>query len=216
MAITQEGRGLLVETGSMGPLTEAGAGLAVVVLAIVALAHVAPQGLAAIATIVVGAALLLQVANAANEYILEAERRNAAATGGGAVGNAMAAGFLAGGVGIVLGILALLGINTAQLIPVALIIFGGALLLSAGFTAEMSRARIGTDVDAVHAMARQAATAAGGTQALIGFAVAILGILALLQIDMVALVLVGLLALGASLLLTSAAIAGATMSIAHR
>ena len=212
MAVTQEGRGLLTEAGSMGPLTEAAAGLAVIVLAIVGLANVAPFDLAAIATIIVGAALLLQVANAANEYVLEASKSSVAATSAG-FGNAMAGGFMAGGVGIVLGILALLGTGTAQLIAVALIVFGGALLLSAGMTAEMSWARIGPEADAVHAMARQAATAAGGAQALIGLAVAILGILALLQIQVGALILVGFLALGASLLLTSAAVAGAAMSI---
>lgn len=213
MAVTHEGRGLLTEAGSMGPLTEAAAGLAVIVLAIIGLANVAPFDLAAIATIVVGAALLLQVANAASEYVWEADKSAVATSGGADFGNAMAGGFMAGGVGIVLGILALLGIGSMLLVAAALIVFGGALLLSAGITAEVSWARIGAEVDAAHAMARQAATAAGGAQALIGLAVVILGILALLEIHAGALVLVGLLALGASLLLTSAAIAGAAMSI---
>lgn len=216
MTVMHEDRSLVTEAATMGPVTEAAAGLVVIVLAILGLASVAPQDLAAIAAIVVGAALLLQVANAAGEYVLEAGSGVLPAAAGTELGSALAVGFMAGGVGIVLGILALLGVGTAHLVSAALIVFGGTLLLSAGLTAQMSRARIGVEAGAAQAMTRQAAVVAAGAQALIGLAAAILGILAVLQIEASTLVLIGFLAVGASLLLTSAAIAGAAQSIARR
>ena len=217
MAVTQEGKGLQSGLASVAPVMEpaieAGAGIAVVVLTILGLADVSPGALAAIATIVIGAGLLMQVADAGTEYARLTAKSDAAPLTGVMFGGGATVGFLAGGVGIVLGILALLGVNAAHLTPAALIVFGGALLLSAGVSAEMNKARIhaSSESAAARAMAEQAATAAAGAQALIGLAAIILGILALVPTHATILLLVGLLAVGASLLLTAAATAGAAM-----
>jgi hypothetical protein len=215
MAVTHHEKAFGMDLASIGPMTEAGAGLAVMVLAILGLAGVAPAYLAAIATIIVGAALLLQISNTAAEYSWAFGKTGGAMVSAAELGGGMTVGFMAGGVGIVLGILALLGIATAVLLPAALIVFGSTLLLSAGVTAQVSWHRIGmSEADtAVQAMAREAATAASGAQALLGLATLVLGILALTLPGGGALVLVGLLAVGASLLLTSAAVAGAALSI---
>jgi uncharacterized membrane protein YkgB len=217
MAVTQEDKGLPSAMTSVGPVMEpaieAAAGIAVVVLTILGLADVSPGALAAIATIVIGAGLLMQVADAGTEYARLTSRSDAAPLSSAMFGGGAMVSFLAGGVGIVLGILALLGVSPMHLTPAALIVFGGALLLSAGVTAEMNRARIraSNDSAAARAVAEQAATAAAGAQALIGLAAIILGILALVPTHATILVLVGLLAVGASLLLTAAATAGAAM-----
>jgi hypothetical protein len=217
MAVTHQERGFAADFASIGPVTEAAAGLAVVVLAILGLANVAAGYLAAIATIVVGAALLLQISNTAAEYSWAFGKTTGTMVSAAELSGGMTVGLMAGGVGIVLGILALLGIATHVLISAALIVFGATLLLSAGVTAQVSWHRIGMSEaeTAVQMMARQAATAASGAQALLGLATVVLGILALTISGSGVLILVALLAVGASLLLTSAAVAGAALSIAR-
>jgi hypothetical protein len=218
MAVTHEQagerRGFFSEVAPMTPLTESAAGVAVIILAILGLAHVAPASLAAIAVIVAGGAFLLQMATEAGGYgqawaTSEDTGALAAEFGGG-----MAVEFLVGGAGIVLGILALLGIAPFPLIGAAVIIFGAVLLISGGMAAQLSAQRISAStVDpALRAMARHASGAATAARALIGLAAIVLGILALVQLDAGILLLVGLLAVGAALLLSSAATAAADVS----
>jgi hypothetical protein len=112
----------VVAGGSMG---EAVAGIAAVVLAIVGLAGLYPVYLTAIASIVLGVALLLQggaVAARFSQLLAEAAgtRLTNRELGGG-----MSAEFLAGAAGVVLGILALLRVFPEVLLPVAAIVFGG-------------------------------------------------------------------------------------------
>jgi hypothetical protein len=212
---TGERRGFFSEVAPMTPLTESAAGVAVIILSILGLAHVAPASLAAIAVIVAGGAFLLQMATEAGGYgqawaTTESSDVLAAEFGGG-----MAVEFLVGGAGIVLGILALLGIAPLPLIASALIIFGAVLLIGSGMAAQASAQRItASAVDpALRAMARQASGAAAAARALIGLAAVVLGILALVQLDPTILVLVGLLAVGSALLLSSAATAAADASM---
>jgi len=209
----------------MGALSEATAGLATVILAIIGLANIVPGIMLAIAIIVVGVAFLFQSAELAAE--------NGALAGNGAAGGAgpgITLDFLVGGTGIVLGILALVGLAPMSLIPAALIVFGGALLLGgvssvvptrmessaavgeqstvAGATAveiEQSRA-IEMKRSAMLAAVSQAKAGAAGAQILIGLAVIVLGILAyILHPAEGVLAFVALIAVGASLLLTGAA-----------
>jgi hypothetical protein len=101
-----------------GSITEALCGAAVVVLAIIGLAGTFPGYLASIATIAFGVALLAQGSALAARHTrllheaLPHEWETRAELGGG-----MGAEFLAGGAGVVLGILGLLGIGTAVLVP---------------------------------------------------------------------------------------------------
>jgi hypothetical protein len=215
MAVTHEGKGLATEVATIGPAAEAVAGLAIIVLAILGLANIAPQSLAAIAAIVTGAALLLQVTNTAAEYagIMTPTRGEVMHIRD--VGSGVSAGFLAGGAGIVLGILALVDIGTMHLIAAALIVFGGAWLLGAGVAAATARHRLATvATDPMgHGMVQQAVAAAAGAQALIGLTSVILGILALMAVPQIVLILVAFLALGGSLLLTGAATAGTVATL---
>src|SRR5579864_1043590 len=56
------------DTSTVGPMTEGAAGIAVIVLSILALAAISPSALTAIATIVVGVGLLIEAANTGIEY----------------------------------------------------------------------------------------------------------------------------------------------------
>jgi hypothetical protein len=198
-----------------GPITEAALGIAVIVLAILGLVNVASGALASIATIVVGVALLLQGVNFAAEYARAMAGPTAGTLEAGEVGGGVTVEFLAGGVGIVLGILSLFGANTYYLLPAALIVFGGALLLAGGVTAQMSTRKLAaSQAEAtIQSLAHQASAAAAGAQVLIGLAVGILGILALMPMATAVLVLAGLLAVGAALLLSSTATGGAMISV---
>jgi hypothetical protein len=189
---------------------EAAGGVAVVVLAILGLANVAPQTLVSVAVIVVGAALLMQAAVQSAEFA-----RMVAATETGEVAVADLTGgvtveYLAGSAGIVLGILALLGIASMTLLAVALIVFGAVMLINCGVTSHATSYRVGGSAveGAMQAMARQATMAVAGARALIGVAAIVLGILALVNIRPEILVLVGLLIIGGALLLAGSAVAG--------
>src|SRR5215510_4235141 len=96
----------------------------VVVLSILGIAGVFPTYLAAVAVIGLGAILLFQGATVVLHYgelLYEA--------GAAEVSRGITTEFLAGMAGIVLGVLALVGIVPATLLSAAVIIYGGTLLL---------------------------------------------------------------------------------------
>ncbi|MGH7125604.1 MAG: hypothetical protein ACREFI_14610 [Stellaceae bacterium] len=196
MAIYAESRGRITEAEPVGLLTEGAAGIAVIVLSVIALAGIAVEGLVSIATIVIGVGLMVQAFNSAAEHAkamtvgAEAGARSVEPTGD------VMADCLCGVTGIVLGILALVGINAAHLVPAALIVFGGSLLLSGAMS-----------------MGDRGSAAAGGMEILIGMAAIVLGILSLILMASSVLVLVGFIAVGAAMLLVSASFSGAMMRL---
>jgi hypothetical protein len=200
-----------------GSITEALCGAATVVLAILGLANMMPGYMASVATIVFGVALLAQGGAVAARYSrllrdtsgLDAETR--AEVGGG-----MGAEMLAGGAGVVLGILGLLGIATANLVPIAIIVFGGALLLGSATTTELGSTPGPMDNQHLAQVARQATVAASGSQVLVGVAAIVLGIIALVGIEPVLVTLVALLVLGAAVLFSGAAVSSRVASVLRR
>jgi hypothetical protein len=68
MATYVERRGLADEAEPVGLLTEGAAGIAVIVLSIIALAGVSVDGLTSIAAIVIGVGLTVQAFNSAAEH----------------------------------------------------------------------------------------------------------------------------------------------------
>lgn len=150
---------------SVGPAVDAAVGLAGVVLAILGLVGVAPQYMAPIATIAVGAALAFE---------------GAALQAGTAV---VSAEFTAGMAGIVLGILAILGVEPVILTSVAVLIFSGGLLLTAGSSAHFGA---------------EGTLAVSGSHVLSGVAGIVLGIIALVGTVPMTLNLVALLVIGAT------------------
>lgn len=174
-----------------GPAVEAIGALAVIALAIVGLAGLLSETVAAIATIILGAAILTQGgAFAAGHYASDpghdTQVREPAR---------MSASFLGGVAGIVLGILALLGISAPTLLSVAVLVFGGSLLVGLGGFAAGAN---GTETP----------TSSGG-QIMAGLAALVLGILAVLGVSQLTLVLVALLCLGAFELFSGGSTVGA-------
>jgi hypothetical protein len=200
-----------------GSLTEALCGAATVVLAIIGLAGTLPGYMASIATIAFGVALLAQGgAIAARWSRLLRETQPHEWDTRTELGGGMGAEFLAGGAGVVLGILGLLGLYTATLIPIAVIVFGGALLLGSGATADLGSLYVPTTHERFANVARQMTLAASGAQMLVGVGAIVLGIIALVGVDPVVVTLVALLVVGASVLLSGAAVSSRMAAVMRR
>jgi hypothetical protein len=164
-------------------------GLTVIVLGVLGLAGVAPTMMIGIATVVFGAALLIQGGTMLSEYARIIFSPGAKASSVDHFGsNSLSVVFLVGAGGIVLGVLALLGIHAMELAPTAVIAFGTALVLSSNAvwhlhllkhalmtsgtqpTAGESRL-VGSEI-----LASEMASGSAGLQALAGLAAIVLGI----------------------------------------
>ena len=185
--------GILGAGSLVGALGAAGA----VVLSILGLVGVLPFTMVTVATIVLGAAMLLEGGAIAARYgrfvrrtALPGEVVQMPDVAGG-----MSAESLAGLAGVTLGILSLLNIYPGILEPVAVIVLGAGLLFASS---------------AVSRVMRDNAPASIGGEVLFGIGAVVLGILALLGFDPLLLVLVGLLAVGFAAMLSGSAI-GARM-----
>jgi hypothetical protein len=184
---------------------EAIAAAATVVLSILALAGIHPAIMVPVAVLTTGCALLLKSGGVAGrlEWLLrETNGRTELETG-------MSAGLLAGVAGIILGILTLIGLVPATLPAIAVIVFGGALLLGGGETFRVSHlGPIGSarGETATERAARMSAESAASAESLVGIAAVVLGILAIVGIQPALLVPVGLLCLGGAMLLSGAAV----------
>ena len=163
-------RGAAFKWVATGSVMAAIVAIAVVALSIVGLAGMYPAIMAAIATIVTAAAILI-----------EGGAFEAARTGNsGAIFLTDAMGAVAG---IVLGILALMGVAPVTLLSVAVLIFGVTLFLSGSTMSERGWAAGPMD-----------------GQLLLGLSVLVLGLLAVIGVSSLTLVLVGLLILGVAAL----------------
>jgi hypothetical protein len=191
------------------------AGLAAIVLAIVGLAHVEPQYVLAIAVLVVGAALILQGGNTFLEFANLLPKQSARRVGQSAVGNSVNAEILAGFAGIILGILSLVSVFPDVLLPVAAIVFGGALIFTSGDVSRVNMLKVeqATTDETFQQLARQSFSMGGGPQALIGLTAIILGIVALAGYHWAVLSLVALLVLGAIVLISSTAITEGVLAV---
>jgi len=198
----------VVQTTTVGSSVESLAGIGAVTLAILGLAGVLPFVFAAVATIVVGGALMLEGLALAAAYAAEARETQALdARDEGIVGGGLSVQTLGGAAGIALGILGLVNIAPWTLLSVAQLVFGGVLLLSGPMRAEMVNQHAFT-ADAVRSSATaQAVKASSGAMSMAGLAALALGILAILKVGPVAtLVLVALLVTGGANLLGGSAL----------
>lgn len=193
-----------------GGFVDALGGIATIVLAIIALSGVKPDVLVSIATIVFGAALLIQGGAILSEFAQTepTPESNAIAGGGG-----LSALFLVGIAGIVLGVLALLGIHATVLTSVAVIAFGSALVISSSavwqlLTSRSVAMRFQARTAMVRFVASEVAAGSAGMQAMAGLAVIVLGILAVCGIYTGPLTLIALLVAGAAILLTGSTLTG--------
>ena len=178
-----------------------------VVVSILGFAGVFRNDLAAIAVIGLGVMLLFQGANVVLRYtelLYEAGASNKARVA--EVSRGITAELLAGVAGIVLGILALLRIVPMTLMSVAVIIYGGTLLLTSGESVWLTP--FSTENEVVRQLMHSMSLVAAGGQVLVGLAAVVLGILGLVGIMPITMILVALLATGASMLLGSSFVGG--------
>lgn len=192
-------------------MAEGIAGIATIVLTILGLADVAPLFLVAIATITAGIAVLAQAATTGASYVrvMTAQGYPIAAVGGGG----WSIELFAGGAGVVLGVLALLHVHPVALVAIGLIALGGGLVLSSGATAQTVIFRVATVDDRVRRVMVEAASSTGMTQALVGLAGIVLGILSLAGFASVPLVLIGLLTIGIYFVISGSSAGGLLVSI---
>jgi hypothetical protein len=213
MAVYAENIGRAGEVEPFGLLTEGAAGIAVMVLAIVALAGVSAGLLASIAVIVIGVGLTVQAFNSAAEEAKVMAPSTTVATQDATLGGEVVVDCMCGLTGIVLGILALVGVNAAYLLPAALIVFGSSLLLS-GFISMWPRTRrVASSGTETQILTHRGPPAAAGVEVLVGLAAVVLGILSVIMAPFGVLLLVGFLAVGAALLMVSATFASAAMRL---
>lgn len=212
MATYVEDRGRVGDAEPVGLLTEGAAGIAVIVLAVIALAGVSVGTLASIAAIVIGVGLMVQAFNSAAEHYTILTADTAAARHTADLGGEVLVDGLCGITGIVLGVLALVG--PGPLLSAALIIFGGGLLVGGASSIRPRAALLSTDLaTSSQTVTYRHSAAASGMGALIGLAAIVLGILSLLLIQASILVPVGFLAVGAALLVASAGFSGAVLRL---
>jgi hypothetical protein len=189
---TRESTGARIVGG--GSVVEALVGAGVVVLAILGLLGILPMQLAAIATIGVGVALLLDGAAVAARF----------AQLGGVESGGSSAEMLAGVAGVTLGVLALIGLAPVTLLGIAIVVFGAALVVG-GIARGQATQLVGESRE----RQRAAITIAepGGGMALVGLASAVLGVLVLVGIGPeITMILAAVLALGALTMLAGSAL----------
>jgi hypothetical protein len=213
MAVYAESRGRASEVEPIGLLTEGAAGIAVIVLAVVALAGVSAVALASIAAIVIGVGLTVQAFNSAAEEARVMAPSTGVSAQDATLGGEVMVDCMCGLTGIVLGILALVGIAAAHLLPAALIVFGGCLLLGGMMSMRPRTLRVTSAGADTQIVSYQGSAAAGGIEILIGLAAIVLGILSVIMAPSGVLVLVGFLAIGAALLMVSATFSGAVLRL---
>lgn len=194
-----------------GASAESIAGGAAIVLTIVGLAGILPHAVLAISAMAIGAGLLVKggaVAAEHRELMTRLSDQNLEEINMDVGISVELAGGLAA---IVLGILSLLTIDPAILMPAAAVIVGGALLLSSGSTQRMNAirmegARKNQDAGMAARIAREAVNTSAAAQGFIGLGAVVLGILGLIGLVPYQLALVAFLAAGASMALSGSAI----------
>ncbi len=199
---------------SAGSLAEGILGVAAIALSIIGLAGVFSSWMVAITAIVVGVAFLFEGGAMGARF----SGLFSSASGGRVrafeFGGGMTLEFLAGVTGIVLGILALLGIYSLTLVSIAAIVFGGAMVIGMGAHSRLNDMQIERDCETMESRqaARVALTSFSSVQALIGLGGITLGILAVIGMVPLTLTLIAFLGMGFSGLMSGSAMSGRLLS----
>jgi hypothetical protein len=207
---------------AFGGVMDAMGGIATAVLAIIGLAGYRPELLAGVATIVFGAALLIQGGTLLSEYSQVYSPAGAMQMASDAMGgDGLAAMFPVGIAGIVLGILALIGVASYALTSISVIAFGAALMLSAQsvrrlyrMQSELRRGATGT-YSIREFLAGEMAAGSAGIQFVAGLGALVLGIIAVVMAATVRselLTLVALLIVGLTNIISGSALSGLVLS----
>jgi len=189
-------------------------GIGAVVLTILGLAHLFPNGMLAVSGIAIGAGLLFEGAAIAAEHKKLLARIAPDKLQHLNVNMGMSVELIGGLTALVLGILSVLGLDVPVLMPAASVVVGTTLLLSSGTTVRMNTLRMANaEVEgaALH-ITREIVGGSAMTQIFVGLGAVVLGILGLIDVATTYLALVAFLAIGASLALSGSAVGGRLLS----
>ncbi len=200
-----------------GFAAEGVAGIIGVVLAILGLLNILPQMLLPIASIVLGAAFLLNGGAVSSRFskLLNETAKDRFDTTEWSVG--LTSEFLGGIAAVIFGILTLLHIAPAILMPVAAIVFGATLLFGSGITDRLNHLEMpkSEEYEAFREVARESVKVATGVEILLGLSAVILGIIAVAGINWMTLTYVALLCVGVSNVTNGSAIAAKMRGAMH-
>lgn len=200
-----------------GSLAEGIVGGATIILALVGLSGSSSHLILPIATIAMGAAFLLEGGAISMRFSKLLEETSKDRLDEAELGVGLTSEFFGGITGVVLGILALVGLNPMILVPVAVIVFGGTLMFSTGVTLRLDALEFeGTEITRFKRIAREAVKAAAGVEFLLGLSTVVLGIIALAGVFPDTLSLVAILIVGLTGFFTGAAITTKMTSLVRR
>ena len=181
-------------------------GVIAIAITILGLIAIAPMYMAATACIIIGAAFFLSGATLISRFRMVMENVKGPfemiQLGWGAT-----AEFVGGAAGIVLGILALMGVEPLILIPVAVFIFGLTLIFSSSIMERVHSERKPELTPEQDELTREALIAATEIQIFTGLGAIVLGVLSLIGIYPLTLSLVALLIIAFSDLVSGSALA---------
>jgi hypothetical protein len=200
-----------------GSFVEATVGAGAVIMAVLGLASLMPVTMACIATIAIGAALVLEGGSVATRLFVAIDRGGAEVPG--ELMGGLGAESLAGLTAVALGFIALLHAEPFTLMDAGLVVIGAALLLGTAATWRVNyypRYAEAPQNDTETYVMRQAVHAASGAHALVGASAVLLGILALLGYSTVTLTLVALLVVGGAMVISGAALGGRFLAALRR
>lgn len=195
-------------------------GGATIVLVLLGLSGVMPLTLLSIAVIAMGAGFLLEGAAISMRFskLLSESAATRERTAEGQLGVGLSAEFVGGIAGVILGILALIGISPLVLASTAVIVFGSILMLSSGFKVRFNALEFET-IDRTtrfKKIAQEAMIATAGVEFILGLSVAILGILAVTGVYSLTLGLVGLLIIGITGFITGTALSARMLTLSRK
>ena len=181
---------------SAGSLGQTIAGAGAVVLGILGIIGVLPGVLDSIGVIAAGFAIFVGSAalGASAGRLMHEPVRSRREVGGG-----LGLAAMAGLAGIVLGVLALLGVSRLELLSIAPVVFGAGLLIA---SAAMTRFEHALHVE----RGSEAVYVSSGADVLVGAGAIVLGILALVGVAPMTLSLIGILGVGAAALMSGTSV----------
>lgn len=207
-----------VKPSMVASLAENLAGGGAIALAIIGLAGIVPIFVASIAILAIGTAFLFEgagIAGRLNRLMAIQSKGNLDVS---ELGGGISAEFFAGLAGVTLGILSIVGIVPAQLIAIAVLVFGAAIVRGSRSMARINSQMIEFTDESPEAknVAYELVRSAEGVQMLIGMAAIILGIIAVIgKTEPMILSLVALLIIGFVNLLSGNAVNGKVLGILH-
>jgi hypothetical protein len=213
--VLQERRVMEWLTGSSETekITSAGA----IALAIVGLSGVLSPMMLAISILLFAVGLLLQGSVMGSRFKTIASDTGSGTRGKVEIGGGVTGGLIGGGAGVVLGLLAILGVYPTILLPIAALTFGVSMVLEGAAVSRLNKLELSQACDGEQSrhVGRNAVRSSVGMQIFLGLGAVALGVIALAGVLPIVLPLVAMLAVALSGLVSGTAVSGRMLSSLH-